>query len=257
VRQYENSVADLLGSFTWNGAWDDKRGLKSEYYLKRSFRRDERKVERIDPAVDFDFGEETPVPEDEEKEDFSAKWFGGLFAPETGVYEFVVESPNGFRLWINDNDTALIDRWVRSGDDTEHRETIRLIGGRVYPIRLEFFKFKEPKAAMRLKWKPPHHAEEVIPERCLSPNNFNQVFVLNTPFPPDDRSTGFERGTSISKEWYEASTHAALEVAAHVADDLRSLCDWKREDSDEQRNEKLREFGRKFVEGAFRRPLSD
>jgi len=31
--------------------------------------------------------------------------------------------------------------------DEEHKATIRLIGGRVYPLRLDFFKFKEKKGS--------------------------------------------------------------------------------------------------------------
>ena len=36
------------------------------------------------------------------------------------------------------------------------------------------------------------------------------------PFPPDDKSLGWERGTAVSKEWDAAVTEAALEMAAYV-----------------------------------------
>jgi len=43
---------------------------------------------------------------------------------------------------------------------------------------------------------------EPVPERCRSPGESPPVFVLDTPFPPDDKSIGYERGTTISREWY-------------------------------------------------------
>jgi mono/diheme cytochrome c family protein len=159
VRQYENAVADLIGGFSWSGRWDDERGLEAEYFKSRLFRNEHRVIERRDATVDFDFGESSPDAEQIEAEEFAIRWQGAIFAPETGEYEFILETDNGARLWVNDNRRALIDAWVRSGDETEYRESIRLLGGRVYPLRLEFFKFKEPRASIRLKWKPPHQAE--------------------------------------------------------------------------------------------------
>jgi hypothetical protein len=81
------------------------------------------------------------------------------------------------------------------------------------------------------------------------------VFVLHTPFPPDDRSVGFERGTAISKAWDEATTEAAIETADYVATHLDDLADADPDNAEHK--EKLRKFCHKFVERAFRRPLSD
>ena len=47
--------------------------------------------------------------------------------------------------------------------------------------------------------------------------------MLQTPFPPDDRSVGYERGTSVSKAWDQATTDAAIEVAGYVAAHLKEL----------------------------------
>lgn len=254
VRQYENAVADLLGSFTGTAGWGDERGLEADYYNDRRFRREKRVIERTDPAIDFDFGDGSP---DEEigVEEFSIRWEGSVFAPETGDYEFVMRTENGARLWVNDNETPLIDAWVKSGDQTEYRGTIRLLAGRAYPLRLEFFKFKEPSASIQLCWQPPHHAEEVIPTRALSPQEVPSTFVVRTPFPPDDRSEGYERGVGVSPEWDAATTYAALEVAGYVLGNLRRVTgvDIEADNADER----LREFCRQFAARAFRRPLSN
>ena len=72
-------------------------------------------------------------------------------------------------------------------------------------------------ASIRLCWKPPHGSDEPVPARCLSPSKLPERFVLTTPFPPDDRSVGYERGNAISKAWDKATTDAAIEVAGYVA----------------------------------------
>lgn len=269
VRQFENSVADVIGSFQGQNVWYPERGLHAEYFNQRSFNRKKRVIERNDPSVDFNFGEKKPAdfPKEVEKEErrkddihddekeFSIKWDGCLLAPETGDYEFIVESENGVKLYVNNTEKPLFDAWVRSGDEKEYRRTIRLLGGRSYPIRLEFFRYKEPTSSIKLKWKPPHQAEEIIPDRNLSPKWSPGLFVLNTPFPPDDRSIGYERGTSVSKAWEDAVTMAAFETAGYVVDNLDRLARTKQ--ADEERDKKIRAFCDQFVHRAFRRPLSD
>src|SRR5690606_7629437 len=99
-------------------------------------------------------------------EEFSIQWNGSVIAPETGNYEFCIRTENGFRLWVNGGEAALIDGWVVSGDGVaDHRESIFLLGGRPYSIRLEYFKFKEKSASIELRWTPPGGVDEVIPMR--------------------------------------------------------------------------------------------
>ncbi len=256
VRQYENSVADLVTSFRGSNRWKAANGLKAEYFKTRRDRNEDRVIERLDPQVDFDFGEGTPEAEKfDNREEFAIHWKGAVFAPETGVYDFIIQTENGARLWVNDTETPLIDAWVKSGDQTEYRGTLRLLGGRVYPLRLEFFKFKETRASIRLKWRVPHHAEEVIPARALTDDWFPNTFVLTTPLPPDDASTGFEQGTTISREWDEATTYAALETARYVVEHLAELSKAKPQQGDYQ--EKTRKFCEQFTARAIRRPLTD
>lgn len=269
VRQYQNAVADLFGEFVGAMNWGDARGLEAEYYKGRRTRRENRVIERVDPTVSFDFGEAAPAPEGFEPHEFSIEWEGSVLAPDTGEYEFVVRTEHSARFWVNDLNTPLIDAYVKSGSDTEYRGTIRLLGGRAYPLRMEFSKAKqgvddsdkqkEPpppvKASISLSWKRPGLPEEIIPERCLSPGRTPRGLVVETPFPPDDRSAGYERGTAVSKEWDAATTQAAIEVANKIQASLNDLAGTKSDAPD--RADKLREFARRFVERAFRRPISD
>ena len=259
VRQYRNSVADLIGSSRNAEPWTTERGLKGEYFKTRRQRREDLVIERTDPVVNFDFGEGTPDAQHIKPEEFSIKWEGSVLAPDTGEYEFILLTENGAKLWLNNSRRPLIDAAVKSGKSvTERRESIQLMGGRAYPIRLEVFKSKEAKekrASIVLKWKPPHRTDEMIPKRSLLPQRLPETFVLQTPFPPDDRSMGYERGTSVSKAWEQATTDAAIEVAAFVNDHLTDLAGTRREADD--RAARYRVFCVRFAERAFRRPLTD
>ncbi|MDA1054148.1 MAG: hypothetical protein O3C40_27180 [Planctomycetota bacterium] len=57
VRQYQNTIADLIGSFTGANRCDQQRGLNAEYFNAKNFQRDKRAIERVDATVDLDFGE--------------------------------------------------------------------------------------------------------------------------------------------------------------------------------------------------------
>jgi cytochrome c553 len=258
VNQYANTVADLIGSFRWNGAADSPPGLHARYitrHRKGDQVHDDGPVEQIDAKIDFQFPAEGPLKGRIKPEEYQIFWHGALLAPETGDYEFNLETSNGGRLWLNDEAHPLIDAWVRSGTKLEHRESIRLIGGRKYPIKVDFSKGKNEAARIALKWKLPHGAEEVVPVQCLSTGAAPEVFVLHTPFPADDRSMGYERGSSISKEWEQAATEAAIEAASYVGSHFREFTGLSGESS--LQSQKARDFCKQFVERAFRHPLSD
>ncbi len=255
VRQYLNATADLFVPMLGEARVDDQRGLTAEYFSSRNFRRGTRVIERVDSRIDFAFGDQSPDPENIGPEEFSIQWRGAILAEETGEYEFVLRSENGARLWVNDMDRPLIDAWVQSGEDSEHRETIHLLGGRAYPIRVNFAKTRQDSASISLLWQPPRRVLEVIPTRNLSPHWAPSMLAINTPFPPDDSSMGYERGTSVSQAWHEATTHAAIEVANFVVSDLARLARVKQDDP--KWADGVREFCHQLVERAFRRPLTD
>jgi mono/diheme cytochrome c family protein len=268
VRQFRNAVADLIGSFRQHPAAEKKHGLHATYFKSYGFRPKNRVVERDDAAVRFDFGVASPDADGIEADRFSIRWEGSVTAPETGEYEFIVRTEHAARLWVNDVKQPLIDAWVKSGQGTEHRASIFLLGGRAYPVKLEFAKGKqgEPdnkkkeekpppvKASIALEWKAPNRAAEVVPERYLRTDRLHEVFVCGTAFPPDDRSMGYERGTSVSKAWDAATTEAAIAAGEHVVRHLGELAGTPRESPDRER---VREFCLRFVERAFRRPLTE
>ncbi len=271
-RQFRESVADLLGGFGNVPAIGEGSGLSGQYFQSDGMNKKARKAfDRVDARMDFDFGEGSPA-EGMPADQYSIAWEGSLIAPETGWYEFKIVSPNGARLYLNgdrqDGDgnhrddsgakrqTALIDAWVSSG--SEVRETsarMFLLGGRGYPLRFDYFKYKDKRGMVRLEWKAPRSPWQVLGAPALSPAQAVRVAVVGTTFPADDASEGYERGTGISKDWYEATTISAVEVANEVVARLSRLSGVK--DDAPDRPAALKEFVARFAERAFRRPLTD
>ncbi len=275
IGQYRNSVTDIVGRFR-NGPGFD-RPLNPEAGLRGSYRGFEHpkppepgqevkkgepakktpyKFDRVDPNVRFHFGADSPDREKMISEEFQARWDGSVIAEETGLYEFIIKTENGVRFWVNNDQKALIDAWVSSGPEVkEEKKSLFLLGGRAYRIMLELIKFKDKSASVELWWKPPHGALELIPQEALRTDRTNHLMVVETNFPADDRSVGYERGSSISKAWDQATTNAAIATAEHVDDYLDRMAGTKPDAPD--RDEKYRKFAQAFVEFAFRRPLTD
>ncbi|WP_449068181.1 DUF1592 domain-containing protein [Prosthecobacter sp.] len=278
IPQFRNSVIDLLGRFRQGPGFDrlikDEQGLKASYRgfqpLKegdklpkgtageRSKNRVKHDFDRVDGRIAFHFGGESPEPGKMGTDEFRIRWDGCIIAPETGVYEFAIKSENGFRLWINDtseNDT-LIDGWVSAGPEVrEEKKSLFLVGGRAYKLQLEHFKFQEKSASIELWWKTPHGIKEIVPAHALRTDRTRELMIVSTNFPADDRSVGYERGTSISKDWDRAVTDSAIEVAEHVVENLYDIIGSKPGAPDSL--EKLHKFALTFVETAFRRPLTE
>lgn len=256
VRQYLYTTSDLLAYFLGNAKVTSKeQGLRAEYFSSRNFKGDKRVEKRIDPVVHFQYGEKAPLEKIEKAEEFSIKWEGSIYIEETGDYEFILKTENGAKLWVNQQD-PIIDEWVSSqGRPKEHKATLRLLGGRPYTLRLHMFKYKDKSSSVSLEWKPPHKAQEVIPQRYLIPQQVPTTFITSTEFPPDDSVSGYERGIAVSKSWDQATTSAAIEIMTTVIKNLDRLAGTKEGAKD--RKDKVQKFCHRFAELAFRRPLTE
>jgi hypothetical protein len=277
--QFRMSVMDLVGRIT-NKSGKDRpvnvgTGLKATYRgveipkpgepvedlsKKKGIKKKtvNKTIERVDPTVAFHFGAESPDKAVLLPEEFSNRWTGSVFAEKTGLYEFIVKTENGARLWVNDDSDKrpLIDAWVSAGPTVrEEKKSIFLVGGRSYGLMLDHFKFKEASASIELWWKAPHGVKEIIPKRVLSTERVPERMIVSTAFPADDRSAGYERGTTISKAWDQAVTEAAITTAEFVIERLDRLSNTKSGAPD--RADKLKIFAQDFVSTAFHRPLND
>ncbi len=268
VPQYRQSVAELLGSFGRDFVIPEERGIEGQYFAARGKTADRRLAKQVDAVIDFGDGVPHFDPtgkykslnikkkkgENKMNDGFSVHWDGGLIPTESGNYQVVVQSKNGFRLWVNDTESALIDRRVRSDEVVDHSAMIYLLAGRVYTLRLEMFSYPDPPAKIRLLWKPPNKPLHVIPPTSFVRNGASEVAVVSTDFPADDASFGYERGVDVSLQWDASTTSAAIDVANWVSERVWKLARARATDGDAK--EKVQKFCRQFTERAFVASLS-
>ena len=117
-------------------------------------------LDRVDPAIDFDWVRNSPgapIAED----DFAAEW-AGFVAPRYGeTYDFSAEADDGIRVWVAD--TLVVDAW--DGGAGEPRPVALRAGVRV-PIRVEFREGKQ-NASARVSWSSGSQRREVVPPSQL------------------------------------------------------------------------------------------
>ena len=154
---------------------------------------------------------------------FSIYWEGSILPRESGWYEFFVQSPNGFAMRINKLDgRPSIDEKVTAGVMREVSTKMFLLGGRPYPLRLDYHKFDDPNASIELSWRTPVGQKEIIPTEFLFTKMVNQSYIPQQKLPPDDSSHGYERGIQVDQSWDEAITYAALDAAQFAAEPMGS-----------------------------------
>ena len=262
AEQYRQSLSDLYDHFRRRNVASAERGMKAIYFNHAGWKDDKKAFERVDPMIDFDFGDGSPG-EGIENTKFGIYWTGGLMIPETGRYELIAKGMGSFKVSFIDPDNPLFDNHVQSGDSAEFRKNLELVGGHVYVLNCEFIK-RERKtgnvpARFTLAWKMPNGIEQPIPNRYLIPGWFEKSFAPQTNLPADDRSAGYERGSTISRQWDEATTQGAIEFADKVTQDLwpQYRKDRSKKKDAPQGKDLLRKFAIEFVDIALRRPAGE
>lgn len=258
--QLRQSLTDLYARFSGlrNTTWEKQtteQGLAASLYNGRGWKKEDRKIDRVDPVVDFDFGTDGPG-EGISWDEFHAHWDGGLRVEQTGRYEIIVRSKTSFTMNFGHSSKQLIDNHVQSEGRDEFRRTLLLTGGRVYPIKIDLNQRKRkgdtPPASISLSWIPPGGVETILPASALVPGWSPATLRLSTVMPPDDSSYGFERGISVDAAWDEAVTDASLEFADAMRDELWSDYRNRHKKDEGDRKSKLRDFLTEFVTVAHR-----
>ncbi len=146
----EKKLDDLLGG----------RGLKAEYFRGDELAANERVLTRIDPNIDFNWGQASPVPEMPANQ-FSVRWSGLLVGPTKGEYQLTVDHDDGVRIWLDGKMT--LDKWDKPGTD----QMMFPMAGKPRAIKIEY---RENITAARiiLKWaQKGGFAEQVIPPEAF------------------------------------------------------------------------------------------
>ena len=258
--QLRQSTSDLYSRFAGTMWTTNEHGLSGQYFDGARFRREQRKIERVDPVLNFDFGEDGPG-EGINPKDFFIQWRGGVIADVTGRHEIVIRSSCAFICNFGEFDREFINNRVQSGDKTEFRKSVVLTAGRVYPINIDFYqrkrKTKQPPAKISLSWVTPHGTERLIPTRNLVKDSPPATFSLQTKLPPDDRSYGYARGISVDRQWDDSTTAAALEFAQIAHNELWPRYQKKHRAKSNENRGQLRAFLTEIVETAFRGPIDE
>ena len=130
-----------------------------------------------------------------------------------------------------------------------------LLGGRRYPLRMDYFKYKEKIGKAKLEWKAPHGTWEIFGGDQVSTVIVPRTFVVSATFPADDHSQGYGRGTLVSKSWHEGITAGAIQTTGEVAQRLEDFVNPGKDE--QQHRQRLVDFCIRFAGTAFRRPLTE
>lgn len=135
------------------GKTTSSHGLIANYYPSLD-RRSVQPVMRMDPKIDFDWGEGAPLPENVApgfpRDNFSVTWRGVLQPPKSGTYKFVFDIDDRFVLKIGSQE---VRNWG----------SMKLDAGRSYPV-VATYEEDYVTAYIRLKWQPPGEKNfQIIP----------------------------------------------------------------------------------------------
>lgn len=148
-------------------------GLRAEYF--DAFL--DRKIDRIEPNVDQDWGDASGPDQGVGTDAFSARWSGTLTAPATGAYKLIVDSDDGIRVFVDGK--IVIENWT-GHLVTRNQASVQLEGGKPVAIRVDYFELNL-RASVRLSWSSAAIAEEIIPSKYF----YTQARVdLPSPKPP-------------------------------------------------------------------------
>ena len=138
-------------------------GVRADYYNGMNF--ETHVLTRIDPQIDFNWGDPgSPDPAVGDNQ-FSARWTGEVEAAFTETYTFYATGDDGVRLWIDGQ--QLVDGWIDQGA-TEYSGTIDLVAGQSYSLIMEYYENTGGTTA-ELRWSSASTSKQIIPQGALSP----------------------------------------------------------------------------------------
>ena len=131
-------------------------GLLGTYYNNADFTGTS--CQRIDSAIDFDWGDDGSPIQGVDGTTWSARWLGTITPEQTGTYTFYATADDGVRLWVNGQ--LLIDHLDNTGADT-YSATIDLVAGQSYSFRMDY-QHISGAADAKLEWSVAGQPPEVI-----------------------------------------------------------------------------------------------
>jgi hypothetical protein len=137
-------------------------GLRAEFFDDRAMT--DRRLERVDPAIDFFW--EDGIPHPLVPELFAARWTGRVVPRATGTHLFTVLHDDGARLRVNGR--LLFDAWKGNFVVMESHGEIDLKAGEPADLQLELYN-GGGRSVAQLIWTAPGRSPEIVPPECLLP----------------------------------------------------------------------------------------
>ena len=110
-------------------------------------------LQRVDSAVNFNWGEDSAPGSGIDHDHFLARWTGFISVPATGEYKFGFSRDDGARLTIDGN--VVYDEWNAARTKDWADESVYLIGGTRIPVLVEFAERRgAAKIEMLSKFRP-------------------------------------------------------------------------------------------------------
>jgi hypothetical protein len=168
-KTYYWRVDEFDGAATYTGdVWSFRTakeggGVKAQYYNGMNF--ENLVVTRIDPQINFNWGDPGSPDPKVGNDQFSARWTGEVEAAFTETYTFYPSADDGVRLWVNG--VQLVNAWIDQGT-TEYSGKIDLVAGNTYSLIMEYYE-NGGGAVAQLRWSSPSTPKQIIPQAALSP----------------------------------------------------------------------------------------
>ena len=156
----------------------DGTGLLAEYFDNADFT--DKKLTRIDPAIDFDWQDRGSVA-GVGADTFAVRWTGQIQAQHTELYRFQTTTDDGVRVWIDGD--LVINQWQNQPGTAVTSAQLALEAGRKYDLRVEYYE-NTGNALARLMWSSPSTPMQVVPK--------SQLYPADVAPPPTAGSFGVE-----------------------------------------------------------------
>jgi len=136
---------------------------------------------RTDREVNFDWGNNSPVPGSVPVDYFRVEWTGKVYPPYPGDYNFYTWSDDGVRLYIDGN--LIINNWTNHGS-TKNYSGYQSLSCGAHDIRMEFYE-NSGGAVAKLGWTNGNTGDMLpIQQKYLfSPVIFEPTSTYLTPTP--------------------------------------------------------------------------
>jgi hypothetical protein len=122
-------------------------------------------VTRIDPTIDFNWGDPGSPAPSIGVDNFSVRWTADLEIAVADTYTFIGNSDDGIRIWLNDD--QIINTWIGRSAADSFSQPQKLQPG-IYSLVVEYYE-ATGGASCQVSWQTPTVARQVIPAGPLQP----------------------------------------------------------------------------------------